>query len=792
MDVSACTRTKRGRPGLLLVLLGLGVLAGLGLAWAADPVARPAAVAGVTYSFARGNGDLISLAMAADGRIFAFASLASDLVVGDRNGVPDVFVYNAATGQINRASLSNDGEEANGPSFDPALSADGRYVAFASQADNLVLGDTNGRQDIFVRDLVTGLTERVSVASGGGQADGDSFYPALSADGRYVVFASDASNLVVGDTNQSRDIFVHDRHTGQTRRVSVSSGGDQADRDATLPAISGDGRYVVFESLATNLVPDDRNNTSDIFLHDTVAGTTVRISVAADGTEADGPSHLAAISADGRVIGFRSFATNLVEGDSNRTWDVFVVERETGWVERVSLASDGTQGNPSLVNPQLEPARPSLSADGRFVAFQSDADNLVPDDTNQVADVFVRDRQTNQTERVSVGNDGSQGQAHAFRPAISGDGRYVAFLSRATGLLASSGSDVVIGFYRDRTAPSPTATPTDTPTATSTPTPTPTRTPTPTPTPTPTFPVRAVLPLVVRSIPLPTPHLAPVDNGDLDNRYTLAWTASIPENAWVEFQLQEATSPDFGDARLVYQGPGAQWEVTDQAPGTYYYRVRAWAGINVGGWSAPQSVQIYPLYVGLRLRWEGTGTVRHPNGAVEPIGYRWEQRFSQAVAGTVVRTVGRQWFEPNPRNWPGQEWTEDYDVADGRLVATSLDGEGSREWGYPWLLPYGLDLTGFRVVSVDGQVFWLEGPLQGQVAGRTRSYWRLVNRDPIVFWDDGAGSRQVADPGQVELWYAAQVPGLLLHAAMAYRVEDPEAPYQVQYAFDLVSPDPRP
>ena len=163
----------------------------------------------------------------------------------------------AMPGNTTRVSVASDGTQSNNSSYNPSISANGRYVAFESEATNLVRGDTNNFRDIFVHDRQTGQTTRVSVASDGTQANGHSYDPSISADGRYVAFASLANNLVSGDTNDQQDIFVHDRQTGQTTRVSVASDGTQASGHSFNPSISADGRYVAFVSSASNLVGGD-------------------------------------------------------------------------------------------------------------------------------------------------------------------------------------------------------------------------------------------------------------------------------------------------------------------------------------------------------------------------------------------------------------------------------------------------------------------------------------------------------------------------------------------------------
>jgi len=339
-------------------------------------------------------------------------------------------VVSAATdATTTRVSVASDGSQGNATSFgDSALSADGRYIAFYSFASNLVSDDTNATADVFVRDRVTGITTRVSVATGGAQVDrlsGNSID--ISADGRYVAFISFATNIVPNDTNGVGDIFVHNRATGETTRVSVASDGTQGDAPSQLHlAISADGRYVAFESLAANLVPNDTNGVGDIFVHDRATGETTRVSVASDGTQQDNNSVLlpfVAISSDGRYIAFSSRATNLVSVDTNGHHDVFVRDRDTGITTRVSLASDSTQGN-------YDSYSPAISADGRYVAFVSTATNLAPPNLGILQSIFMHDRITGETTRVSVASDGTPAAGHSL--AVSADGRYVAFGSTST------------------------------------------------------------------------------------------------------------------------------------------------------------------------------------------------------------------------------------------------------------------------------------------------------------------------------------------------------------------------
>jgi Tol biopolymer transport system component len=388
-------------------------------------------------------------AISADGRYVAFSSAASNLVPGDTNGRHDVFVHDRQTGQTSRVSVASNGTQGNHDSGYPSISADGRYVAFHSEASNLVASDTNGAADIFVHDRQTGQTSRVSVASNGTQGNDSSWTPSISADGRYVALASYASNLVPGDTNGAADVFVHDRHMGQTSRISAAADGTQGNHGSGSPSISADGRYMAFASEASNLVAGDTNGAADIFVHDWQTGQTSRVSVASDGAQGNGASYWPSISADGRYAAFASTASNLVAGDTNSMWDIFVHDRQTGQTSRVSVASNGTQGN-------WHSMRQSISADGRYVAFDSLANNLVPGDTNGAWDVFVHDRQTGQTSRISVASNGTQGNHDSGYPSISADGRYVALGSLADNLVAgdTNGAADVFVHERDSLPPS--------------------------------------------------------------------------------------------------------------------------------------------------------------------------------------------------------------------------------------------------------------------------------------------------------------------------------------------------
>lgn len=409
----------------------------------------------VSSAEAQGNGPSVAPTISGDGRFVAFTSVATNLVRGDTNGLNDTFVRDRQRGTTVRVSVGAGGRQQDGPSLGLNIARNGRYVAFASFATNLVRGDTNAQSDVFVRDLRAGVTRRASVGTGGAQANGGTGFPAISAGGRFVAFASSATNLVPGDTNGSEDVFVRDRRARTTTRVSLGAGGAQGNGDSptvSFPAISADGRFVAFDSAATNLVRGDTNAFLDIFVRDRQRRETVRVSLGDDGAQANEGSAEPSISDNGRFVAFRSDASNLVPGDTNQATDVFVRDLRTGRTRRVSVGPDGQQANGSS-RPGL--AGNALSADGRFVIFISSASNLVPQDTNDVDDVFVRDLRLGRTSRVSLRADGGQGNdaSGGLSPAISADGRFAAFISFANNLVPGDTNDTVDVFVRDRGKP---------------------------------------------------------------------------------------------------------------------------------------------------------------------------------------------------------------------------------------------------------------------------------------------------------------------------------------------------
>ena len=374
--------------------------------------------------------------VSADGRWITYVSGASNLAPGDTNGRGDVFLTDTTTGVTTLVSAATDGTQANGGIYgSPAISADGRWITYVSGASNLVPGDTNGAWDVFVTDRTTGGTTLVSAATDGTRANGWSIGPAISADGRWITYGSEASNLVPGDTNSTNDVFVTDRTTGVTSLVSADLDGSPGSNISNWPAISADGRWITYSSDASNLVAGDTNRVPDVFVTDRTTGATTLVSAAPGGTAANNQSYDAAISADGRWITYESFASNLVAGDTFMNQDVFLTDRTTGFTTVVSAPPGGTAANGGSDYP-------SVSADGRWITYSSNASNLVPGDTNNYSDVFVTDQTTGVTTLVSTALEGTPANSGSYNPYLSADGRWVAYYSYASNLVQGDTNQV--------------------------------------------------------------------------------------------------------------------------------------------------------------------------------------------------------------------------------------------------------------------------------------------------------------------------------------------------------------
>ncbi|MFN8139313.1 MAG: hypothetical protein U0R49_05900 [Fimbriimonadales bacterium] len=388
--------------------------------------------ASLAYNGAQGDSPCSLPCVSPDGRYIGVNTNAN---LDGRGGplLGDGYARDLLTGRIERVTLTNSGSLGNDTSNVVGFSAEGRFAVISSRATNLVDGDTNGFGDIFVRDRLLRTTEMVSLTHDGQLANGGSEIPSISGDGRFVAFDSNATNLVPNDTNGKLDIFVRDRWLETTVRVSISSTGEQADRDSWGASISADGRYVVFQTYARNLIPDDTNRFLDVYLHDMQTGQTERVSIASDGTEGNGESRISfggtQMSADGRYVCFGSTASNLVSGDTNRVTDAFVRDRWFGTTTRVSVRSDGGQANHGGGSA-------AITSEGRYVLIGSPSTNLTDDgDINdRLLDVFMHDMWTGETWRISNNTNGEQGNAQSEASVMSANGMIVAFASNATNL----------------------------------------------------------------------------------------------------------------------------------------------------------------------------------------------------------------------------------------------------------------------------------------------------------------------------------------------------------------------
>jgi Tol biopolymer transport system component len=368
--------------------------------------------------------------------------MANGLTVDDTSVYSDVFLRDLQLGSTQLVSVSSSGTPGNWHSEGAFVSDDGRFVAFASFADNFVSGDTNSQSDVFVRDMLTGQTTRVSVRSDGAEGDGESYACGISGDGRWTVYYSSSSNLVPADTNGVQDVFVYDRVLSQTVRASLSSFGGEGDGWSAFSAISADGRWVAFESVASNLVPGDTNAFVDVFLKDMQSGLLTRVSVGPGGAQGDAESEFPSISANGRYVSFESAASNLVPGDDASTFDIVVFDRITGVSALASASPSGLHG-PGVAF--AETGNP-VSADGRFVTFAT-ANALEPGDTNGTYDIYVRDFVANTLSRVSYSWTGQQAEHNVFWGASSGDASIVAFVTDDATLIPGDtnfGNDVFV------------------------------------------------------------------------------------------------------------------------------------------------------------------------------------------------------------------------------------------------------------------------------------------------------------------------------------------------------------
>ena len=331
-------------------------------------------------------------------------------------------------GVLERVSVASDGTETDGYAAYPSISDDGRFVVFDSQASALVPGDTNELNDIFVHDRVTRRTELVSVSSDEVQTESPAYLARIDPSGRFVLFQSGSTKLAPGASGFG-SVFLRDLREGTTELVSMNSDEEAANSLSFPGNITPDGRFVSFQSFASNLAPGDTNDKVDVFVRDRLEGTTTRVSLRADGKERVGDSSSPSLSDDGQYVAYTALVGTQGEDRSDfiDEMQVFWHDRETGDVRLISVATDGTRGNAFSSSPQA-------SADGRYVAFQSQASNLVPGDGNRAQDIFVHDTETRTTRRISVTSAGEESNGRSYGPILSGDGRYLAFGTEATNL----------------------------------------------------------------------------------------------------------------------------------------------------------------------------------------------------------------------------------------------------------------------------------------------------------------------------------------------------------------------
>jgi Tol biopolymer transport system component len=405
-----------------------------------------------------GGGNTVGTDVSPNGRFVVFTSEANNLVPNDTNNAADVFLRDVQTGTTERVSVADNEAEANLGGYGGIVSADGRYVAFSSDSDNLLsTPDTNSATDVFLRDRQAGTTIRVSVRSGGGEADGASTLSSMTRDAKQIVFASDADDLIGlnADQNFSTDVFVRDRPNARTVRLSVATDGSEGDLDSTGGSISADGRYVVFLSNASTFDPNDSGVYQDAYVRDRTLNTTTRVTAFADGSEGDSDVTNAVISADGSTVVFDTDATNFIDPpDLSGATNVYAVPLGSHTFERMSVAADG--GDPSDFSFLT-----GVSDDGRFVLFQSGAKNLTGDKLTAVSNSFVRDRTNHSTVFAGTTQSmtepiGPDAQRSGSTPnAISGNGRYILYSSNATDVIGTGDANDSVAdvFLRSNPAP---------------------------------------------------------------------------------------------------------------------------------------------------------------------------------------------------------------------------------------------------------------------------------------------------------------------------------------------------
>lgn len=398
----------------------------------------------LTSSGGQSVGEALEPNISQDGRFVSFMTSSSDIVANDTNNKTDIFVRDRKLGTTVRANLTSAGGELSWVVSGYKMSANGRFIIFSSSGSGIVPGDTNGKQDMFLRDLKNNTTEMVSLASTGALPNDSTRDVAdISADGRYVVFSSYATNLVPNDVNSNQDVFIRDRKLGTTTMLSKSDGGTLGNDFSTNASISCDGSYVTFISGASNLVNNDTNGKVDVFLVDRVADNSVsNLTVNANGDSWLGG--YADISCNGETVVFGSEASNLVVNDTNNARDLFVYNMIDGTFERVNVdpAGNETVYIPNPNNGVRPVSTNSLDYSGRYVVFSGLTTTFVSGDTNSANDIFLRDLRDGTTQIISKRNTTTQTNAGSSNPAVSLDGREVIFDSLDTGYVSGDTNSV--------------------------------------------------------------------------------------------------------------------------------------------------------------------------------------------------------------------------------------------------------------------------------------------------------------------------------------------------------------
>jgi Tol biopolymer transport system component len=433
------------RTGIALAVIAVAILAALqaSAAWAAATTERVTLKSNGTEV----NTDNEFASVSRDGRFVTFES-AGKFTTGDDGVDHDVFIRDRVAKTTRRVSVKANGQEIPGAdSAESAISANGRYVAFASDGA-FRNGDTNGTVDIYVKDRQTGRLKRASLNKAGAQVTADAFEPAITGNGRFVTFQTDGA-FVPADTNGQTDIYRRDFQNGTTKRASLRSNGTEPQVDSLNGSISANGRYVAFYNNDQQMTADTDYGFMvdyDVFVRDLSQGKTIRVSLKSNGTEADPNNNqnnqTPVISADGRFVAFSAdSAGDFVPADANNQPDVYVRNLLTNQTTRVSVKTGGAEAAGSSGAGSQRPL--AISADGQSIAFEAYA-ALVAGDTNNERDVYLRDRANGTTRRISIKPNGGQvttGAGGQQLPAISGDGNWVAFQTIGTVTSGDAGND---------------------------------------------------------------------------------------------------------------------------------------------------------------------------------------------------------------------------------------------------------------------------------------------------------------------------------------------------------------